>query len=77
MIASISKGFFKILIVDIAIPNPCTDTALLNQELYHPHPYDDTKFIRCDYQQKMYVIQCPDGQRYTTVCALLLLLIPV
>lgn len=51
---------------NMAIPNPCTDTALLNKELYHPHPYDDTKFIRCDYQQKMYVIQCPDGQRYTT-----------
>ena len=50
------------------VPNPCTATALQNKELYHPHPYDDTKFIRCDYQQKMYVIQCPDGQRYSKVC---------
>ncbi|XP_061188684.1 uncharacterized protein LOC133196851 [Saccostrea echinata] len=49
----------------ISVLNPCTTAALQRGEFYHPHPDDDTKFIRCDYQQKMYVIQCPDGQRYT------------
>ncbi|XP_062579673.1 uncharacterized protein LOC134241654 [Saccostrea cucullata] len=49
----------------MSVPNPCSTTALQRGEFYHPHPNDDTKFIRCDYQQKMYVIQCPDGQQYT------------
>ncbi|XP_062612911.1 uncharacterized protein LOC134274667 [Saccostrea cucullata] len=49
---------------ELVIANPCTASAIQNNEMYHPHPYDDTKFIKCDFQQKMYVTQCPSGERY-------------
>lgn len=51
----------------LIVTNPCTATAIQNNEMYHPYPYDDTKFIKCDYQQKMYITQCPNGERYHQV----------
>lgn len=47
-----------------SIPNPCTEEALKNNSIYHPYPLDDTKFIRCDLQGKMYVTLCPQGEQY-------------
>ncbi|XP_061188685.1 uncharacterized protein LOC133196852 [Saccostrea echinata] len=47
------------------VPNPCTTEAIQNNELFHAHPYDYTKFIKCDYQHKMYITQCPQGERYS------------
>lgn len=46
------------------VPNPCTEEAVRNNELFFPHPYDYTKFIKCDFQHKMYITQCPQGERY-------------
>lgn len=58
---------FDIVLNTLVVTNPCTATAIQNNEMYHPYPYDDTKFIKCDYQQKMYITQCPNGERYHQV----------
>ncbi|XP_067679055.1 uncharacterized protein [Haliotis asinina] len=46
------------------IENPCTADRIRNNELYFPHPYDNTKFIRCDFTGDMYITQCPGQKRY-------------
>ncbi|XP_071095868.1 uncharacterized protein [Haliotis cracherodii] len=46
------------------IENPCTAARISNNELYFPHPYDNTMFIRCDLTGDMYVTQCPGQKRY-------------
>lgn len=58
--------FFKIS-DETSIPNPCTEEAIRNNQLFFPHPYDYTKFIKCDYHHKMYITQCPQGERYQQV----------
>ncbi|KAK6172818.1 hypothetical protein SNE40_016400 [Patella caerulea] len=48
------------------IPNPCTPklASQTGVKLFHPHPVDVTKFIKCDDLGEMYVTQCPPGKEY-------------
>ncbi|XP_055958918.1 uncharacterized protein LOC126829390 [Patella vulgata] len=48
------------------IPNPCTpkSASQTSAKLFHPHPVDVTKFIKCDDLGEMYVTQCPPGKEY-------------
>ncbi|VDI12363.1 uncharacterized protein LOC143074406 [Mytilus galloprovincialis] len=44
------------------IPNPCLSNP--NNTIYFPHPGDIRKFIQCDMLGRMYIIQCPSGEKY-------------
>ncbi|KAK7095218.1 uncharacterized protein [Littorina saxatilis] len=39
--------------------NPCTRKNLKKRLLRHPHPFDSTKFLLCDFAGKVYVVSCP------------------
>ncbi|XP_052780516.1 uncharacterized protein LOC128217414 [Mya arenaria] len=42
--------------------NPCVNNAL--QALNFPHPSDASKFLQCGLYERMYVVQCPNGELY-------------
>lgn len=37
------------------VPNPCTNNP--SNQVYFPHPMDNSKFIQCDRYGRMYIIQ--------------------
>ncbi|CAG2190376.1 unnamed protein product [Mytilus edulis] len=52
------------------VPDPCVNNP--NKTIYFPHPADVRKFIQCDLLGRMYIIQCPRGEKYdftTSSCA--------
>ncbi|XP_063423086.1 mucin-2-like [Mytilus trossulus] len=52
------------------VPDPCVHNP--NKTIYFPHPADVRKFIQCDLLGRMYIIQCPRGEKYdftTSSCA--------
>ncbi|WAR26735.1 hypothetical protein MAR_012439, partial [Mya arenaria] len=52
------------------VPNPCTNNP--SQQVYFPHPSDNSKFIQCDRYGRMYIIQCPENLLYnglTSTCS--------
>jgi len=51
------------------VPSPCQNNP--SNKVYFPHPSDVTKFLQCDIYNRMYIIQCPQGEVFdlaTTAC---------
>jgi len=44
------------------VPSPCKNNP--TNIVYFPHPTDNSKFIQCDIYDRMYIIQCPQGEVY-------------
>merc|ERR1719334_2108510 len=44
------------------VANPCLNNP--TKQIYFPHPTDSTKFLQCDSFNRMYIIQCPQGEVY-------------
>ncbi|KAL8559196.1 hypothetical protein ACOMHN_048443 [Nucella lapillus] len=51
------------------VPNVCRNNP--NGQTFFSHPTDSTKFLQCDIYNRMYIIQCPQGEVFqlrTTSC---------
>ncbi|OWF46122.1 uncharacterized protein LOC110456139 [Mizuhopecten yessoensis] len=48
--------------------NICTKESLLAGITKFPHPDDSTKYLECDIQGKLYVVQCPQNESYYDDC---------
>ncbi|XP_033732112.1 uncharacterized protein LOC117321712 [Pecten maximus] len=48
--------------------NICTKETLLAGITKFPHPDDHTKYLECDNQGKLYVVQCPQNESYYDAC---------
>jgi len=46
----------------------CTKENILANHLKFPHPTDPTKYLMCDLNQKLYVVQCPQNESYYQSC---------
>ncbi|XP_050390698.1 uncharacterized protein LOC130010268 [Patella vulgata] len=59
-----SKYTPKSEVVDVV--NPCYRGVDVSDQTkaIHPNPRDSTKFLKCDVDGNMYVIQCPNGEEY-------------
>ncbi|XP_012935252.1 peritrophin-1-like [Aplysia californica] len=42
------------------VPSPCQNNP--TNQVYFPHPTDNSKFLQCDVYDRMYIIQCPVGE---------------
>ncbi|KAK7487973.1 hypothetical protein BaRGS_00020718 [Batillaria attramentaria] len=45
-------------------PNPCTPYAIGHGKVIFQYPYDQNRFIRCDYHGNPYVTLCPNRQTF-------------
>ncbi|KAK7487970.1 hypothetical protein BaRGS_00020715 [Batillaria attramentaria] len=45
-------------------PNPCTPEALSGGHIIFKYPYDQNRFIRCDYHGNPFVTLCPNRQTF-------------
>ncbi|XP_060084208.1 uncharacterized protein LOC132563468 [Ylistrum balloti] len=48
--------------------NICTKETLLAGITKFPHPNEPTKYLECDNQGKLYVVQCPQNESYYDAC---------
>lgn len=44
------------------VPNVCQNNP--TAQVFFSHPTDPTKFLQCDVYNRMYIIQCPDGEAF-------------
>lgn len=43
---------------------PCSEAAILANDLYHPHPSDPTKYLQCDLWGDTFVRSCQPSYYY-------------
>ena len=71
IILSFMISLYSFAVSDVI--NPCTVETIERGKLHHPHPFDKSMYIKCDFLGALYITKCPRGDEYydaTETCGL-------